>query len=868
MKGLARLFLIKTGEKQLAGYFGGVFFLVGVAIAVLRGSADALFFKRYGIEYLPIAYAGVGLLLAVVSIAYAAFVDRAAAERSLRVMLIVQMLVIFVLWALIRFTALQAVYPAYYVFYVIVSEVVYMHIMLYLSHNLEMDQMKRLAPLAFAGYTMGNVAGGLTVAAAAPLIGVPDLLWIAVFATAGVLVMAERRHARIGVSPYFQPGRLRPDALRASLQQVTEGLVFARRSEMLRMAFASLFFMVMAFYVLSYTVNRIYAAAFPGEAALGSFLGVVTAMTSLLAVLAQLFVSNRLLERYGARRLNIIFPIACVLSYALLVASFTVPAALIGSFVRDTVKPAVRDPVLNVFYAVLPDSIRGRARALSLALVLPLAMLAAAGFLLLAQRFNEPRLFPLLGIAAAGAYLYFNLRMNRVYQATLLETLRQKLFVPAEKLDAGILSAEPAILDELAERVRSGSGAAAVEGARTLLGCDADAGVRVIRARLQDAPVGTKAALLEMLARHPAAAVREAIRRVLPELTEPSLRAVALRNLSAAQCDDALREGAGAALISEQPELAAAGVLGVFRCGLEELKPSARDRLRGMLESGDPAEVRAALRVAGDLGVADFDGALARLAGDVDRSLVEPALEAVARRREVSNPELVEAVRVLCSHANPALRQAAVAATAALVEAERQALCLKMLDDAHPGVRSAALATLKECSGDFQNLVLDYLGSGSGSPRAREACLAILLENRSTLTVFADLARREAENAMRYASALRVLGVRDELLSIVIQERLDAAVDRCLAALEPLEGRAAVGVIRAGLRTGDSRHRAAACEALRLLNNRQIAGMLLAIIERPGEVAPTGEAQRDADGWRAWLAAHPDPWLSACARSS
>lgn len=903
MNPLSKLFLLKPGEQQLAGYFGAVFLLIGVAIAVLRGSADALFFKRYGIEYLPLAYAGVGVLLAFVSIAYAAFVDRAAAERSLRVMLTVQVAVIAGLWAVIRFTTVQAVYPTYYVFYVIVSEVVYMHIMLYLSHNLEMDQMKRLAPLAFAGYTLGNVAGGLTVAVAAPLVGVPDLLWIALAATGAVLVIAERRHARIGVSPYFQPGRRRPDALRASLHQVTEGLRFARRSEMLRMAFASLFFMVMAFYVLSYTVNRIYTAAFPGEAALGAFLGVVTAVTSLLAVLAQLFVSNRLLERYGARRLNLVFPAACVLSYVLLAASFTVPAALVGSLVRDTVKPALRDPVLNVFYAVLPDSIRGRARALSLALVLPLAMLAAAGFLLLAQRFNQPRLFPLLGMAAAGAYLYFNLRMNRVYQATLLETLRQKLFVPAEKLEVGLVSAEPVILDELAERVRHGTGIAAVESAKTLLECDAEAGIRAIRARLRDAPAELKADLLDTLARHPAPGVREAVRRALPELTEPELRAAALRNLFTEPTDGSppalssarkwegkegspslwngegagggtapgrftgvLRKEAIAAVKAQNPELAAAGVLGIFRCRLEDLRPAARDRLLNMLESTDPADARAALDVAGDLDVGDFDAELARRIRAADRPLAQAALAAAARRRAVSNPELIEVVRSHCAHADPALRQSAVAATAGLADSVRQQLCLKALDDAHPGVRNAARATLKQCSSDFEGLVLDYLGSGAGSPRARDACLAHLLENRSTLSVFADLARREADHAMHYASALYALGERDELLSIVIRERLHAAVDRCLAALEPLEGRAAVGVIRAGLRTGEARHRASACEALRLLKNREVAAMLLAIIERPEEINLAGEPKRGAAEWKVWLGGQADPWLSECAQ--
>jgi hypothetical protein len=76
-----------------------------------------------------------------------------------------------------------------------------------------------------------------------------------------------------------------------------------------------------------------------------------------------------------------------------------------------------------------------------------------------------------------------------------------------------------------------------------------------------------------------------------------------------------------------------------------------------------------------------------------------------------------------------------------------------------------------------------------------------------------------------------------------------------------------VGLIRAGLHSGDRRDIASAGEAIRHLENRRLAGLLAEVLE---EIEPTGlRTARDqpscaADAGLAELASIGDPWLCAC----
>ncbi|MDX1698678.1 MAG: hypothetical protein R3308_10345, partial [Thiohalobacterales bacterium] len=158
---LQRLLLIQPGEGARSGYFLVFFLLVSAGTAIGNGTANALFLKRLGVEYLPLLYMGQSVLLGLVTLGYAAVADRMPAERFFRIMFGALLMLVSACWLLATHTATSLVYPAYYLVYEVASEVLLVHAALYLNQNMNTLQVKRLAPLMYAGAQVGTIGGGL-----------------------------------------------------------------------------------------------------------------------------------------------------------------------------------------------------------------------------------------------------------------------------------------------------------------------------------------------------------------------------------------------------------------------------------------------------------------------------------------------------------------------------------------------------------------------------------------------------------------------------------------------------------------------------------------------------------------------------------
>src|ERR1700675_2165655 len=85
--GMAKVLMVKKAEWPRLAYFFCLFLVISAGLAIGRGTADALFLKRFGIQYLPFMYLGLGVLMAIVSTVYAAYADRLAPERTFYILL-------------------------------------------------------------------------------------------------------------------------------------------------------------------------------------------------------------------------------------------------------------------------------------------------------------------------------------------------------------------------------------------------------------------------------------------------------------------------------------------------------------------------------------------------------------------------------------------------------------------------------------------------------------------------------------------------------------------------------------------------------------------------------------------------------------
>jgi len=881
---IENLLLIRAGERDNVAYFLLFFLLVSAGMAVGRGTADALFLKRLGIEYLPMMYLVQSVLLAAVSIVYAAFADRIPAERFFRLLFVTLGTLVLGCWLIMSFASGNLVYPAYYLVYEVASEVLLVHAALYMNQNMHTLQAKRLSPLFYAGAQTGTILGGLLLVYGAPQLGTGNLLlvWCALL-LAGIAVITAR-HRRHGPSPYFSAPARQRDPLHESLDQIRQGVRFTYRSSLLRAASFALFFMVISFYVVCYSVNRVYSQSFESEEELTRFFGLLSASTSSIALVLQLFVTNRVIRRYGIRRINLLFPLTTIVSLGTLLSSFTLPAALLGSINKDALMPAFRNPVRNMFFNVLPDYMQGRARALSVALVLPLALAVCGGLLLVMQQMQNPAYFLLPGMGAALLYLVSCRRMNRAYVSTLLETLKERLFLPERKMYSDLNGCSEEVFDEVMRGVRHPDPEVALVFSRLLAGSFPEQATGHILERVagsEPAVADRFLALLQPLdIAHHDDELRELARR-----GDDHLRASLLR-LRLDKGDRSAIHEALALLESDNPRLRA---IAIHAALLETRAAAPRDSIHAvwldLLRQGTPSRL-AALDILPELQHLDeqqrrpleaaYGTLFVELLGNPSPGIRLRTLQGMRPWQGELPPPVQQRLSAALESRRADLREAAAACLHLVPQPQRDALLLQALGDGNKQVRKAALEALRGVTGDFEKTALAWIEDDRGSLRAQQELLGSLLQGRLPRTVFEEIARSKSRAAAQLQAALQLLeaqaGQNGEtafsILRYTLQEQLGQTIELALLAMEPLYEPGSIATIRAGFNSGDARHVANACEALGNLPGQEHVATLSAILQQDSGTATAGETTifNQLEEALAWCAGHSNDWLRQCGR--
>lgn len=879
---IANLLLVHKDERRQLAYLLLVFILLGAGMAIGRGAADALFFKRYGIEYLPLMFVLVGILLSTVSVLYAAFVDAIPAERFFKIIFAVMIVLLIGNWLMIRLGVSDIVYPVYFLLYEITSELILVHSALYLGQNLVQTQSKRLMPIVLAGSQVGVIVGGLFLASMSRSLGVQNMLLVWAALLMATLLVIVSWHRNKGVSPYFRAGRKESSRLRQSINQVSQGLRFMKTSQLLKMSSFALFFMVISTYVLSYTMNRIYTNTFESEEALGAFFGLLTAATSSIALLMQVFISNRVIHRFGIKKVNLVYPISSFFVYLGLMFSFTLPFALLGSLNKDAIMPAFRRPVRNIFMEVLPMRMQGRARAMSIVVVLPLALISAGFFLWLAQKADEPSLFLFPGILAALIYLWFNRKMNKVYAAEIVKNLKKRLFVPEHQLQGVLDGSGSSLLNDIEEGVLQEDEEISIAYARVLSNAKPERAASLLPKRMQSASDMAKDQMIRMLKPLDSEKLRNHLRREIGK-GDAHLDATLYKALFESG-DTAAREDVESLLVNELPRLRAAGILGALIYPVPELSQQAIDEWVKLLRDVSPECYIPGieLTVQGMESIYLNEPVFSLMQQVIVQMLEQPVsrLQIIALKLLVKWPtdkfSAAESnVINLSGNENWKVRKEAVRASFLLSYDEREKLLRRASDDPYPAVREAAIKSMATYHSDPQQWLVKLLTEQDfGSPRAKETLVDCLIEYGTSAETMSSVSMVIAETAVQMHNAGKLLEKQEShftpgviLLRHVVEERTHELIDLTLKALQSSASDSDIGVIRAGLKSHDKRHFANARELLSMISHGKLTFMLAHIFDDVSEAGSrkTEVDFKSIDDVLEWIAAGADPWLNECA---
>ncbi|MEZ0372592.1 MAG: Npt1/Npt2 family nucleotide transporter, partial [Candidatus Sericytochromatia bacterium] len=472
------------------------------------------------------------------------------------------------------------------------------------SDCMDSRQSKRLLPLIGAGGTAGAMAGGWLAALLARPLGAENLLLICFFFVSCLGLISARLLTRYLEDEASEPAR--PDESFWQQTGAIFGQIFSHR---LLLQFMLLIMSVkLAMNLVEYQQQVLLQQHF-GKDGITAFMGSFLGVTNLLALLFQLLIENRLIQRFGPLFGLLTTP----LSISLGAAGFLLAPGLLANTcargAEQLTHKSIYKTSVNLVYLAFPSELRRRMRVvinglLEFFAILPFAIIT---LLLPALPLQGYALSALLAALAALALVWF---LRAPYQAQLQAALQNRPLRSDESEADALYSARS--YAQLAESNLEGD----------------ENHIRFALELMQQRPLPVAADKLESLLVHPAAAIRSlavatlagyggpgqnpALLGLLAREPEPEVRRTTLRALRS-WADERDNEALSVWLHDPDLSVQAETLVVLFTRGGIEGILRAGGHLKALMRSQAPDERRAAAYVIGEIGSSYFRKALARL---------------------------------------------------------------------------------------------------------------------------------------------------------------------------------------------------------------------------------------------------------------
>lgn len=880
----ADLILIRENEYKHVFYFFLVFLIAGCGNALGRSSTDALFFKRFGIEYLPIMYIILGVSLSLISIFYAAFADRIKPERFFVTLYVLMIGVLIVNWSVMSYGTTNLIYPVYFVVYEVASEVFLIHAAFYLSQNFTSMQAKRVFPIIMSGTLIGSMIGGTFISLFSTKIGIHNIIIIWCILLSISITLIAYWHKHNGSSPYYRAQYKSSKKFAQAINQLTFGAKLLKSSNLLKFSSISLFFMVITFYVLCYSVNKVYTTTFTTEEELASFFGKLTAVTSFLALTMQIFITNKVINKFGAKNVNLFFPITSLVSYIGLLTSFSLHSALAGSINKDAIMPAFRNPVRAIFFNAIPENIRGRALSIQIVIVIPLALAVCGTLLLFMQKMGEPIYFLAIGVSAAICYLFFNTKMNNAYLSEILSSLKQRIFIPDNETD------NPSIYkdinaDNFVKKIDTLDNNSLISFINILVKSTSDTESNVILNNTMHASPAIKDQIIGIFSSINPTGFSEYLWKSYDD-SDNHLKFTILTTLF--KINDPQAEKLIPELLSDSNQrLKGAGIIGALHTKNENLLKTAIKEWLKILNSNNIKDYYLSLKL-----IPYLDKENEKLKPLIDKykqtitNYISTDIEKIQKETvyalkfwpEDKFNEIHQLLENTYDSEDNNVKINCIKRCDLLNNPLSSKIIKQALEDINPSVcyEAAKFLYLHTKEPDIQFFY--WLTHGTvGSPRHQQALIKVLLTHNIDRDILEEVAYKKAKEALELNQILDILSCNDKSSSSAqitfhaIRERIQEYIDLSLLAMEALEQPENIHVIREGLKSKDTRHIANAHEVITNFKSKRITEILSALIDNSNNNKTSYSLRNKINNVSqalAWCSNHNDPWIRYCAQNT
>src|SRR6266446_6550705 len=382
------------------------------AVVVGRSVRDALYLANRPARGLAGMYIWSSLAIVLVSWLYARIADQVPRGLLNAACALGCAALAAAFWAMFTVTDAVWVYAGLYVFVEVMGSLVVIQFWTMASDVFHAREAKRLFGLIGAGGTLANVIFGLLVSRYARRIGAPNLLWLMVMQLAACAFLARAGARLISTAPLIprrQTRRTLPVLSRA-------GLAFLGNRHLLLVA------AVAAVSAAAVTVVdfqfKLAAASVLRQNELAGYFGRFYGICGGIALAVQIWITGRVLERYGILASLLPLPAGLALGSGFS-AAMPNPGLFVTSLAKgsDTIfRYTINDASMQLLYVPVQPSVRGRAMAFIDGILKPTAI-ALTGLVLLfyKQSFGRGRSLTFAVLFLVALWILLLLRARREY---------------------------------------------------------------------------------------------------------------------------------------------------------------------------------------------------------------------------------------------------------------------------------------------------------------------------------------------------------------------------------------------------------------------------------------------------------------------
>ncbi|MCQ3938696.1 MAG: hypothetical protein DPW18_16865 [Chloroflexi bacterium] len=433
MTRLARLLSIKPGEGRMSSFLIGIMLLTAFGAALGGTGIEALFFARFGVDYLPYMYIGLGITSMLTSFLVTAALGRI--PKSILYTAVPLLAALLLLGArLVLLAEPPWLYPVLWLGKEVLNSLVNLVIWGVAGVVCDARQAKRLFPLFNASRILGQILGGFATGLLVSFIGAENLLlgWFGSLVLSFLLSRALVALRPTGITPQPKFRRSQP----ALIQEMQRGFEYVRKSTLMAWIAVSTVFFSILYFSISLPFSRAVTEQFPNADDLAAFLGLFNGFNTTAAFLASLLLANRLFARFGIMLCILAFPVIYLTGFAALILAPFFAVIVAFRFLQMLWLSGIADPAWQTMFNVVPPEKRDQVRAFIGGVPEQAGVFIAGGILIIGEQTLLPGQHYLIGLAAAAVCAFILYQARRGYSRALVEALRAgrpQLFYAEEK---------------------------------------------------------------------------------------------------------------------------------------------------------------------------------------------------------------------------------------------------------------------------------------------------------------------------------------------------------------------------------------------------------------------------------------------------